>query len=74
MMETNRQRLERLGMMDDDTIDSLTEGIRCDYCFWFKEHGGGVCAAPNGPIMCEGRWCDDAIKLWLEDDALEDEL
>lgn len=69
MMETNRQRLERLGMMDDRVIDDLTEEIRCNYCFWAREYGGGSFITPNGPIMCEGRWCNAAIKLWLDDEA-----
>lgn len=70
-METNRQRLERLGVTDYDTIINMTDEIRCDYCFWAERFGGGVYGTPNGPIMCEGRYCDDAIQSWLDTEADE---
>lgn len=71
MIETNRQRLERLGMMDDETIEELTEDIRCDYCEWTRKYGRCVFYGPNGPIMCEGNRCDEAIEEWLDDEAEE---
>ena len=76
-METNRQRLERRGDMDNSTLDKIQDDLGdrlCDYCpeQIFKEHGG-ILSSPDGPIMCEGRWCDEAMEAWLEDEADEDD-
>lgn len=67
-METNRERLERLGMMDDETIDALTEEVRCDYCP-LPEYLKGVHCYGGNPIMCEGTHCQQAIENWLDEEA-----
>lgn len=72
MQETNRQRLERLGMMDDETIDFLTEGILCNYCR-FGATNGVMSIGPNGPTFCEGMYCDQAIERWLNDETDEED-
>lgn len=65
-METNLQRCERLGMMDDDTLMELSESRRCELCDKFCEKN----LSPSNP-SCEGRWCDEALEYWLEEEANE---
>ena len=67
-METNRQRLERLGMMDDETIMDVSQEARCDLCNKFIEKN----LSPENPV-CEGRWCNEAADLWLEEEADEED-
>lgn len=63
-METNRQRLERLGMMDDETIMDVSQEERCTLCNrWIHKN-----LSPTNPA-CEGRWCFDAIAIWLKEEA-----
>lgn len=39
----------------------------CDYCI-NTNYGENKCVVtPSGPIMCEGRWCDDAYETYLEE-------
>ena len=66
-METNRDRLNRLGMTDDiDTIMDIAESEVCECCDRFIEKN----LSPFNPA-CEGRWCEDAIEYWLEETATE---
>lgn len=63
-METNRQRLERLGMMDDDTIMEVSQGARCVIC----DERIQKQLNPQNPA-CEGKWCEEAADLWLDEEA-----
>lgn len=65
-METNLQRCERLGMMGDDTLMELSEGRRCEFCDKLCKKN----LSPSSP-SCEGRWCDEALEYWLEEEANE---
>lgn len=67
-MGTNREKLERLGMDDDtDTImDAACDSV-CEVCN--QEIAKNL--NPENPT-CEGRWCDEAVELWL--DKPEDEV
>lgn len=66
-METNRQRLELLGMMDDKTIMEVSQEARCAICNkWIEKN-----LSPQNPA-CEGKWCEEAADLWLDEEA-EDE-
>lgn len=68
-METNRQRCERLGMMDDETLLDISQDARCICCDRYVEKN----LSPTNPA-CEGKWCMDAIDYWLEEEAeVEDE-
>lgn len=67
-METNRQRLERLGMMDDETIMDVSQEARCAICNELIEKN----LSPQNPV-CEGRWCEEAADLWLDEEAEEDD-
>ena len=66
-VETNRIRLERLGMVDKETIIEVSQEKRCVLCDQFIEKN----LTPTNPV-CEGRWCDEAIEYWL--DAYAEEL
>lgn len=68
MPETNVQRLERLGMMDEETLYEVSQEKRCEICN--REIQKNL--SPENPA-CEGRWCDEAIDLWLEEEAGEEE-
>lgn len=66
-METNRQRLEKRGEMDNSTLTHIFYNLGdrlCGYCrgLRLKEHGE----------LCEGRWCDEAFEEWLENEADEE--
>ncbi len=63
-IETNAQRLERLGMMDDETIMDVSQERRCALCEKHIEKN----LSPTNPA-CEGRWCEEAAELWLDEDA-----
>lgn len=67
-METNRQRCERLGLMDDDTLMELSDGRRCELCNKLCEKN----LSPLNPI-CEGAWCDEALEYWLDEEVIENE-
>ncbi len=67
MTETNKQRLERLGMMDDDTIMDVSREARCIICERIEKN-----LDPQNPA-CEGRWCEEAADLWLDEEAHEDD-
>lgn len=65
MMETNKERLERLGMDDDiDTIFDIDGDAVCALCNRFIEKN----LSPQNPA-CEGMWCEEAIELWLKEIA-----
>lgn len=65
-METNRERLERLGMMDDETIEEISREVRCVICDKYVEKN----LSPTNPA-CEGSWCDEAIEYWLDEECEE---
>ncbi len=64
MAETNRERLERLGMMDDETIMDVSQEERCILCNKYIEKN----LSPSNPV-CEGAWCEEAVELWLDEEA-----
>lgn len=69
-METNRQRMNRLCMEDDiDTIMDIAGDAVCDICN--RQIAKNL--NPQNPA-CEGRWCDEAIELWLDEEAEEDDM
>ena len=68
MIEINRQRCERLGMKDDDTLMEISQEQRCAFCDKRIEKN----LSPQNPA-CEGRWCEEAIEYWLDEEAIEDE-
>lgn len=74
MAETNRERLKRLGITYEKAFAELDNEELCDFCpnEYFKEHRG-VYGSPDGPIMCDGRWCDCAFEDWLDADADEED-
>lgn len=67
-METNRQRCERLGMMDEETLMDISQDKRCELCNRLIEKN----LSPQNPA-CEGKWCETAIDLWLDSEAEVDE-
>ncbi len=68
-METNRQRLKRLGMEDDvDTVMDANGDQVCEICAERIEKN----LSPTNP-SCEGRWCEEAVDLWLDEEADEGE-
>ncbi|MEG0471356.1 MAG: hypothetical protein RR588_03385 [Solibacillus sp.] len=67
-METNRQRCERLGMMDYDTLLDISQESRCKMCDKFCEKN----LSPTNPA-CEGEWCDEALGYWLDEESDEEE-
>ena len=69
-METNRQRMNRLAMMDDiDTVMDIAGDAVCDICNQRIEKN----LSPQNPA-CEDWWCDEAIELWLDEEAEEDDV
>lgn len=65
-METNRQRLESLGMMDEETIMEISQEARRAICNERIEKN----LSPQNPA-CEGKWCEEAADLWLDEEAAE---
>lgn len=66
-METNKQRLNRLAMEDDvETIMSFAEDEVCAICDREIEKN----LSPQSPA-CEGRWCEEAIEIWLDEEVEE---
>lgn len=71
MRETNRQRLlrkrVRMIMLFDTAIEQHGDAI-CKVC------DEKVCKnlGPSDPA-CEGRWCAEAVELWLDEEAEEDD-
>ncbi len=68
-MESNRQKLKRLGMEDD--VDAIMDdfGDRvCEVCNERIEKN----LSPTNPA-CEGQWCEEAVELWLDEPAEEGE-
>jgi hypothetical protein len=62
MMETNRQRCERLGLMDENSLMEISQEARCIVCDKLCEKN----LSPQNPA-CEGRWCEEALGYWLEE-------
>lgn len=55
----------------------MTKGINIEdydceqlqpYCMW---EGPACTAGPNGPICCEGRYCEDAFNNYKEENEVE---
>ena len=63
-METNYQKLARLGMLDDETIYEVSQEERCVICDKYIEKQ----LSSTNPV-CEGKWCEEALELWLEEEA-----
>jgi len=61
--------LKSLGIAEDDEtiMDYYCESV-CDICN--REIVKNL--SPQNPV-CEGAWCDEAIDLWLDEEAEEDE-
>lgn len=65
-METNKQRLIRAGV-DITNIKDLLETYADDICATCNaEINKNLC--PTSPA-CEGRWCEEAIAIYLEQEA-----
>lgn len=45
----------------------------CDCCPLPKEAQGVHCYGGD-PVMCEGRYCPEALEEWLEQEADDDEI
>ena len=66
-METNRQKLERLGIVDDaDAVMDAAGDSVCEVCN--REIDKNL--SPQNPT-CEGRWCEEAVEIWLDEPAEE---
>ena len=67
-METNRQKLERLGAeVDVDAVmDDFGDRV-CEICNERIEKN----LSPTNPA-CEGQWCEEAVELWLDEPAEEE--
>ena len=63
--ETNRQRLERLGVSTDidDVLEQYSDEV-CEYCI--ENIDKNLC--PTNP-SCDGRWCHQAAIEWLAEEA-----
>lgn len=62
-METNRQKLNRLGIETDvDTVMDAYGDSCCEIC----NNSINKNLSPSNP-SCEGRWCGEAVALWLEE-------
>lgn len=46
----------------DITMEELGDAL-CDFC---PSEVKGATGGPNGPIMCEGCWCEEAYEAYLE--------
>lgn len=68
-METNRQRLNRLGLPDD--LETLFD-IACDAICTICDSEMDKNLSPSNPA-CEGRWCEEAVEIWLDKEAEEDD-
>jgi len=68
-VETNRQRLNRLGMEDDVDTIMYADGDRvCEICNERIVKN----LSPSNPT-CEGRWCEEAVDIWLDEPAKEED-
>lgn len=47
----------------------LANEILCDYCVETGRGEHAFSSSPNGPIMCEGRFCDKAYQRYLDDEG-----
>lgn len=52
---------------DEDLLKMLDESI-CNYCPEGQQLEG-VHDRNGCPVMCEGRWCDNAFEAWKEDEV-----
>ena len=64
---TNRQRLQQAGIVDEATIMCMFDEdfgyALCDICNERVEKNLG----PSNPC-CEGRWCGEALAIWLDEE------
>lgn len=65
-METNRERLQRLGITDIDSLMDESDGERCEICNKYITKN----LSPQNPA-CEGMWCEDALEYWLDENIKE---
>ena len=64
---TNRELLEKKGITDDlDEIFDVGGDRICEICAERIVRN----LSPTNP-SCEGRWCDEAIEIWLEEEAYD---
>ena len=50
-----------------ESVEELLDcGILCDYCVETGRGEHAFSSSPNGPIMCEGRFCDKAYQRYLD--------
>ncbi len=54
---------------------STPDELDCDdlkpFCVW---EGAACTCGPNGPIMCEGRYCEEAYEKWYAQHAVTCEV
>lgn len=66
-MATNSQRLQCLCIEDDvDTVMNIAGDEVCEVCD--REITKNL--NPQNPA-CEGRWCEEAVELWLGEEVKE---
>lgn len=66
-METNREKLKRLGIADDtDSVMEVACDSVCEICADRIEKN----LSPTNPA-CEGQWCQEAVELWLDEPVKE---
>jgi len=65
---TNREKCELLNYDMDDMLEA-SDGVRCEICNAEIDKN----LDPQNPA-CEGRWCEEALELWLDKEADGDEL
>lgn len=64
-METNKQKLNRLGIETDaDTVMDAYGDSCCEIC----NNCISKNLSPSNP-SCEGRWCEEAVEIWLDEPA-----
>ena len=70
MSKTNKQRLNDMGIVNDDDImeQALEDGL-CDYC----RSNIDMNLNPQNPV-CEGWYCDEALEEWLEEETEADDV
>ena len=68
-METNAEKLERLGIeTDTDSVMDYAGESVCALCMEENSHY----LSPQNPA-CEGKWCDEAVERWLGEPVEEAE-
>jgi len=54
------------------TIEELGDTL-CNYCYETERGAKATILTPNGPSMCEGRFCGNAYDRYLEEEEEDDE-